>query len=365
MRRERGKSALLVTYTMDNPFAVGVFFRALRVARQLHQRGWRTVVCNCGPIPADPKVEEALTYCRIIPLEMSSPEQQFRTGLALFRGAKPDVIVFGEYPFPFMEPYFEACRALVRPPIIMLDQYYGPAHGRLLRGVDHLLLYGLRCVWQKAAEQCPRIRIVPPFISEVADKQHLPVPALLRRMPWIATLGFEPRVLAAGIKLVATLQAPVAVITVSHEPGEAAAMLQEAGVPPTRFAALPLQSDDKLYGLMSASSAVVLANGFMQIAEAIALGCPAISIHRGIGMDGNLLDANLRAYVCFDEPLDIQVRRVEDWISQSPFSEELSAALRKERHGASITADYIEGASGRIGFVPQLERLASQWSRRS
>jgi LAS superfamily LD-carboxypeptidase LdcB len=90
-------------------------------------------------------------------------------------------------------------------------------------------------------------------------------------------------------------------IVLSHSPETADRLLAEAGVPEDRRLTLPLQRDEILFGLIAASRVVVLANGFMQMAEALALGCPAVCVHRGIGMDQHQVDPAFRQLVTFEE----------------------------------------------------------------
>jgi hypothetical protein len=360
--QRRSRTALLVTYTMEDPSAVGVFFRALRIAGELGKRGWRCVICNCGPIPDDPKVRHA--HCELIRLEFEAPEINFTRALALFRRIAPQVILFGEYPLHFMEPYFAACRALVKPPVLLLDQYYGPASGSLRSGVDRVLLYGLRSMWPDQPEKHAWLKIVPPFIERVAHKADLPVPEKMAGAPWITILGFDTRVLRAGIEILAKLRDfPVAGITLSHSPQLAERMLIDAQIPAHRRLALPLQQDDQLFGLIAASQTVVLANGFMQIVEAVALGCPAVCIHRGIGMDSYTLDPVFQPFVSFEDSWEARVPRVLEWLRNNPFTAEQSEALRRERGGIQMTVDYVEKAVARPRWYSKLQRYAERWRR--
>ncbi|MFI5244765.1 MAG: hypothetical protein ACHQQR_06025, partial [Gemmatimonadales bacterium] len=109
-------TALLVTYTMADPAAVGVFFRALRLMRELHRRGWTCVVFNYGPIPDDPKVEEIRRHSEIIRFESDNAQRDLDLILATYRRIAPRVVLFGEYPLHFMQPLLLAARLLVKPP---------------------------------------------------------------------------------------------------------------------------------------------------------------------------------------------------------------------------------------------------------
>src|SRR4051812_24442588 len=98
----RRRTVAFVTYTFGEPVAVGVLFRALRLAFELHRRGWRFVIFNMGPIPDDPKVDRARELGgELRPLAWSDEEEEGRREMAaLLRSARPDLVVFGEEPFP-------------------------------------------------------------------------------------------------------------------------------------------------------------------------------------------------------------------------------------------------------------------------
>jgi hypothetical protein len=360
----KSRTALLVTYTMADPAAVGVFFRALRLARELHRRGWTCVVFNYGPIPDDPKVSESRRTCEIIRFDSDDSQRDLDRILAIYRRIAPRVVLFGEYPLHFMEPLLLGARLLVTPPVLVLDQYYGPDAGAELWGVDTFLVYGVGSLWTDARPPRPSLAIIPPFIDVVTPKVELPVPAALAALPWMTIVGFDPRVVSAGIELIARLRdVDVAAVVLSHDPAEAARLMREAGVPNDRAVALPLQHDAILFGLIAASRVVVLANGFMQLAEAVALGCPAICVHRGIGMEGYTLHEVFRPYVCFEDSPDERVARARAWLRESPFSEECLIRLRRERGGAGATADCVERAAARPRWRPKMQRLRARWRR--
>lgn len=357
-------TALLVTYTMADPAAVGVFFRALRLAKELRRRGWNCVVFNYGPIPDDPKVDEIRRDCEIIRFESDNSHRDFDLILARFRRIAPCVVLFGEYPLHYMEPLLLAARFLVKPPLLVLDQYYSPEAGAVLWGVDAYLMYGVRSLWPDPPPRHRSFAIIPPFIDVVTPKDELPLPADLAAFSWITIVGFDPRVMHAGIDLLARLRdRDVAGIVLSHDPAEAARLMQQAGVPAERAVALPIQHDANLFGLIAASRVAVLANGFMQLAEAVALGCPAICVNRGIGMEWFTLHETFRPYVSFADTLDERVERAEAWLRANPFSEECLAGLRLERGGASATADCVERAVARPQWRPKMERLRARCRR--
>jgi hypothetical protein len=358
------RRVLIVTYTMAEPgAAVGVFFRALRLSREMCRRNWSCVICNYGPIPSDPKVDDARREVEIVQFDAGA--DCFSSALTLFRRIGPTVILFGEYPLPFMEPLLRACQALVAPPILLLEQYYNPDAGNRLNGVDYVLMYGVRSMWADTTVRHSTFRVVPPFIDRVTPRNELPLPDAATRHPTVTVVGFDRSVLSTGIQIAARIrQHGVVAVTLSHAPGVADRMLADAGIPPEGRRSLPLQSDATLFGLIAASRAVVLANGFMQIAEAVALACPAICIHRGLGMEGYQLDPAFQRVVMFPDGADDGARRVLEWLQESPFTREQRDALARERGGASLAADFIEHVVVRPRLGARLQRQTIRWHER-
>ncbi len=359
-------TALFVTYTMVNPSAVGVFFRALRLCSELGRRGWRCVVCNRGPLPSDPKIEALKERVEIVEMapcddEASAVSEAFR----VFRSIRPDVVVFGEEPIPAMEALYRAT-VMLPSPLALLDQYYGPEVAARRYGMDAILLYGIRALWNERPTSRPgRYEVIPPFVEDVVAVERLPVPSRLHGAPWVTIAGFDERVLTGGVEIVAGLRGPRPLaITLSHFPAGADRAMEEAGIPPDRRLALPLQEDPVLFGLIAASRAVILANGFMQIMEALALESPVISINRGIGMWGWALDETFQPYVSMDEPLEVQQARLSGWLAETPFKSSQTAALAEERGGAAVCADHIEAVARRPRFGRRLQRIGARaaWS---
>jgi hypothetical protein len=359
-RASDNPTVLFVTYTMANPDAVGVFFRAVRLSLELTRRGWQCVICNRGPIPQDPKTELARKTCHLMSFDAESEEHEFPHAVRLFREIAPDIVVFGEYPIPSMELLFRAARVLAGPPLLLLEQFYCPECISSRYGVDAYLLYGVRSPWPEQPEQGKGYQIVPPFIEEVTPIDRLPAVLRTASAPMIAVLGFDAIVLRGGIALIAALQVPVFAITISHSPAAADQMMQEAGIPAERRMALALQEDPDLFGLIAASRVTILANGFMQIVEALALGCPAVCIQRGLGMDGWALDQRLRPFISFEEPPEVCLERVRSWIECSPFSDGLRDALQAERHGLTRCANAIEEGFRRPRLYSKMQRWADR-----
>jgi hypothetical protein len=359
----RSRRALFVTYTMADPYAVGVFFRAVRLATELLRRRWECVLYNYGPTPSDPKVDAIASRCEVIRLDSDDSFRDYPAILAEFRGIDPQVVLFGEMPLLFMVPLFRAAKALVRPPVLMFDQYYSPDAGAKLRGVDSYLMYGVRGIWPDPP--MPRgLEIIPPFIDGLAPIDELPVPAALHGTPWITIVGFDHRVLRAGIDMVARLlDVPCACIAVSQDPANAERWCEDAGIPAGRRVSLPLQDDASYFGLIAASRAVILANGFMQIVEATALACPSICVDRGIGMYRGTLHPAFGEFALFAESVQDGAERLRDWLHRSPFTEAQLRTLRWQRGGAAIAADCIERAVDRPRLLVRWQRRIAFWQR--
>jgi hypothetical protein len=368
-RASSRRTVLFVTYTLANPATVGVFFRALRLGFELDRRGHRVVVANAGPVPRDPKVEVAGRRLTLVEMPWEGPDFGLGEARRFFASFAPDLVIFGEGPFDTMKMHYRAARGRWAP-FILLDQYYQDWLVTRRPDIDLVLLYGLAPFVEGGEfEFGRRYRLVPPFIEEPTPREALPVPAGLEGEPWVSIVGFEPKVLHAGIDLVASLPAPRPVaVAVCHEPAAARARMAEAGLDPARSLALPLLSDDDLFGVIAASRATVLANGYMQIMEALALGCPAVVVMRGVGLEGWTVEDRFKAYVSIEEPFEVQRRRLAGWLAAPPLPADLAARLAGERHGARRVADLAEellaGANRPGNLLRRLRRVARSHLRR-
>ena len=123
---------------------------------------------------------------------------------------------------------------------------------------------------------------------------------------------------------------------------------------------MPLLKDADLFGWIATSRAAVVSNGFMQMMEVLALGCPAICVDRGIGMWSWSLAKELSPYLSLGEKPEQQQERLAGWLRKSPLSDEQQAALKLERHGARVCADLFEAAAQRRALPSRLERWASR-----
>lgn len=352
-----------VTYTFGDPCAVGVFFRALRLGFELHRRGWRFVVLNLGPIPDDPKVDRAREIGgELLGLAGLDEEGNRRETAERLRGIAPDLVVFGEEPMPGMVPYFEGART-VGAPLVLLDQHYNLDLRSPHWGVDLLLLYGLRSLWEGEVDLPGRHAVIPPFIDEVTPASALGAPPGFEGLPRVTVLGYDERVLRGGVALLGRLERHrPAVIAVNREPRLAERLMDEAGIGPERRLALPLLRDPDLFGWMATSRVTILANGFMQMMEALALGCPALAIDRGLGMWGGSLDDNFVPYLSNCETPGQQLARLDGWLEGCPFTAAQLEALRRERSGASACADHLERVAARPLLSRRLQRTGS-WLR--
>jgi len=343
--------ALFITYTFGNPVVAGVFFRAIRLATELSLRGWKSAILNFGPVFGDPKVESLGSG---IEIRNDVETSCARKALRQFREAKPDMVVFGEAPFAGeMKLLWDAAEMLGKP-FILLEQYYDlGTPGRF--DVDLMLLYGLKCFWPSQSNARRRWKIVSPFIDEVTPEAELPIPPPPGEARRVLILGAERIVLREGIRLAAALsdESPQ-VVTLSRDPSAAAAEMAAEGIPSTHARALPLQRDAVMFGLLHSSAAAIMANGFMQMTEALALACPCVLVDRGIGMWPNQVDEVFQPYVAFGCEREEQETKLRRWLLRSPFDTALRERLRAERNGARECADLVE----RVLASPHSWRIA-------
>jgi hypothetical protein len=331
------RKALIVTYTLANPYAVGVFFRALRLARELNERGWAVTVWNFGPLVDDPKLRDLPQGIEVRnDIDASDPGKAHRQ----LRSVRADLVIFGEAPFyGAMHTLWKAAVMLGRP-FALMEQYYDlGTPGKF--DCDVMLLYGLKCFWKKHRDNERRWIMVSPFIETGCQPADLVAPPPPRGAMRVTILGFDRMVLEEGIRLAASLHPRPQVVTLSSDPAAAARLATEAGIPASHAVALPLQRDAALYALLESSAAAIVANGFMQIMESIAMGCPAICIDRGIGMWSVQLDASFDSVACFASSPGAR-EKLEGWLGKSPFDAELLAKLRAERNGATECASHLE-----------------------
>lgn len=354
----RGRRVLIITYTMAQPAAVGVFFRALRLGFELDRRGHEVTIANAGPVPEDPKVDAARGRIELREIPWGGPELPLRQARRMLAAFRPGLVVFGEGPFDTMRTAFRAARGLWAP-FILLDQYYQDWLTTRRRDIDRVLLYGLTSFIKDGEFRFGnRFRIIPPFIGEVAAKSALPAPPELAEEPWVTVLGFEPMVLRRGIDLVASLPEPRPVlVALSHDPAGTLRLAAEAGLDPRRVVAPGLAGDAGLFGFMAAARVVVLANGYMQILESLALGRPAICVMRGVGLEGWTVEDRFKVYVSIEEDFDTQRGRLASWLAAPPIPAGLAARLAQERDGARRVADEAEELMARAG------RPADLWFR--
>lgn len=330
--------ALFITYTFGNPIVAGVFFRAIRLAAELSRRGWKSAILNFGPVVGDPKVESLGSN-----IEIRNDVEASCAGKALrqFRQVNPDIVIFGEAPFPGMKILWDAAEMLGKP-FILLEQYYDlGTPGKF--DVDLMLLYGLKCFWRRWSNPRRRWTIVSPFIDEVTPEAQLPAPAPPDGARRVLIPAAEQIVRKEGIQLAAALsEESPQVVTLSRDPAAAAAEMAAAGIPSTHAVALPLQPDAVLFGFLQSSAAAIMANGFMQMTEALALACPCALIDRGIGMWSNQVDEVFQPYVSFGCEKKEQQAVLRRWLQCSPFDAALRDRLRAERNGARECAELVE-----------------------
>ncbi len=348
--------ALFVTYTMLDPIVGGAFFRALRLARELHRRGWSPVICNSGPMLDDPKVRQAEGIVQFVSLARDAPGFNSRAARRQFESLHPAVVIMGEGPFETMRVFYNGARRVGRP-FVVLDQYYNDWLLPETDGVDLVLLYGLKSFWRDDLRLDEPYVLVPPFIETVTPKAELPVPEHLHGHPWVTLIAYESAVLKKGVDLIAGLgEIDAALIIVSHDPGEAMDLLHPCGIAARKTVVLPLQSDANVFGLFAASRVTVVSCGFLQIMEALAMASPVIALQRGsgVGMGSLNIDDRFLPFVSFGEAPARQRERMRRWLASHPFPPDLVERLQHERGGASRCAEYIEALMRRRRTAPGL-----------
>jgi hypothetical protein len=331
------RKALIITYTLANPYAVGVFFRALRLARELNERGWLVTVWNFGPLVDDPKLRDLPQGIEVRnDIDASDPGKAHRQ----LRSVRAGLVIFGEAPFYGAMHNLWSAAAMLGRPFALMEQYYDlGTPGKF--DCDVMLLYGLKCFWQKQRDNERRWIMVSPFIETQPPAVDLPAPPPPPGAKRVTILGFDRTVLEEGVRLAASLRPQPQVVTLSNDPSAAMRLATEAGIPATHTVALPLQKDAAFYALLESSAAAIVANGFMQIMESIAMGCPAICIDRGIGMWSNQLDASFDRVACFASSPGAR-EKLAGWLGKSPFDSDLLAKVRAERNGAAECASHLE-----------------------
>lgn len=254
----------------------------------------------------------------------------------------------------------------------MLDQYDSTLLLPDDHGVDLVLLYGLSAFWKPDLRLRRPYRMVPPYIGGVTPAEALPMPARLRDHLLITFVAYDEHCLRVGAELLRTLRDPqVGVVSISRDPAAARRLLDGSGLVPDRVLTLPLQLDPHVFGFLQVSSAALLSNGFIQIMDSLALGCPVITLSRGagVGMGSLNLVSRFAPYVSLDESLAKQYRRLTEWLRRSPFPPRLAEDLRRERQGAQLSADLVEelvdlGPVRRPGWLP-LQRIRASMGRRA
>jgi len=339
------KVIVFVTYTMLNPIVGGAFIRAVRLAHELARRGWEPVIFNHGPWLDDPKVEAARGAVQFVALNLHEPGLTASVQRDRFRALDPVAVVMGEGPFQQMELFYAAARAVGRP-FVVLDQYYNNWLLPRRRGVDMALLYGLATFWGHDLALRRPYEITPPFIEAVTPPAELPVPADWLGRPWVALVAYDPAVCRAGHDLLARLDPPGPhIIAVSRDPAACARLAADRCIPADRYLALPYQPDAVVFGLFAASAAAIVSNGFIQVMDCLALGCPVVALPRAVdggGLNGLHYAEPFHPYMSFGEDQDRQLERLRGWLANDPFPPDLRARLGVERRGVAHCANRIE-----------------------
>jgi hypothetical protein len=192
----------------------------------------------------------------------------------------------------------------------------------------------------------------------VTPPEDLPLPADFPTAGRVTLVAYEENILRQGLQLLAGVGPNLkALIVISPLPGLAAELIAASDLAGIATAPLPLSGDPVVFGCINSSEVVLVSNGFIQVIDSIALGCPVIALKRsaGVGMNGLNYDARFYPYLSFEESAADQRARINLWLEHSPFSSEFLAQLKRERNGASVSADFIEALVAR---KPPRGRLA-------
>lgn len=337
--------ALLITYTMLEPIVGGAFFRALRLAVELRRRGWSPVICNHGPMLEDPKITDARSaQVTLIQLDREAPGFNVERAVVQFAGFEPSVVIMGESPFELMKVFYEGARRLSCP-LVVFDQYYRPSLVPPRASADLILLYCLQTFWEGIQPIGSPYRLIPPFIEDVTPPEALPLAADFPLTNRITCIAYEESILRLGIQLVAGLRREdVSFIVISPQPDRAAELLRDVNLNGCATANLPMQPDAVVFGCIESSRVSILSNGFIQVMDALALGCPVITLKRdnNVGLNELNYDTRFHPFMSFDESETAQRARIERWLKCSPFSPDLVVKLKRERNGTATCADLIE-----------------------
>lgn len=318
--------------------------RALRLATELAHRGWECTICNYGPPLRDPKIDCAPSSVRFLYREAARPDLTLAEARAEFLALEPSVVVMGEGPFEAMRVLYEAAGGLDCP-FIVLDQFYNPWLLPSKAGVHLVLLYALASFWGEELCLSPPYEITPPFIEAVTAPRDLPTCLHFEKCASITLVAYDEYVCRRGIELLSAIRnREIVIFAITPDPEQCVTLARAAGIATERLVALPLLPDAHVFGFFATSAVSLVSNGFLQIMEVLALGCPVIALKRGteVGMNGFNIDSRFEPYVSFNETLDRQLERVHSWLEANPIPSELRVRLQTERHGCSHCANRIE-----------------------
>ena len=300
----------------------------------MNRRGWTFTVFNNGPLPEeDPKLQRRASRAavRIDLADMDDDDAKTRAIRAILQKDEPDLMVFGEVPTDAAVldgadgPRRSCCS---------INSTTRPASPTGTAGASTASSSMAYAPSGRSRSTCASLR--DRSAHRCSPWSRTPLPATLRELPRVVVLGLDERVLDRGIEI-GRLRRADRHRHPQPRPRRVEGM-NAAGIPPERRLSLPLLKDADLYGWIAASRVAIVANGFMQMMEMLALGCPAICVDRAASACG-------RGRSPMAVALRVAVRgageRLLGWLRASPFGTGAgrwrSAVSGRARRSAPIT----------------------------
>ncbi|MEM9554442.1 MAG: hypothetical protein AAGC60_09295 [Acidobacteriota bacterium] len=344
---------------------IGVYKRCLRLALAARDRGHEVaVLCTGREAYADATTREAERRLHFVDVpftvaEGAAIEDNRRTFLALLGSLDTDLVVIGEAPLAGALLEATLCAVEAEIPVVVLDNAYAPAiNAALWRELgpmlDGMVLMG-PSAHHASSDVSDRLLQVPPFgrCDRVAAQRRVdelfgPREADAGDAPLIVVLAYDAKVEALARSLAVQLLEPadsenrstIRFVFCARDPDACRHQLLEAHVPLAPdgpVAVLEPPDEATLLGLLAVADLAVVKYGFMQVAECLSLGTPALAtFHAGPRWAEFLPAASRRVLYATDEA------------TATP--EVVAAARRLLRVGAE--ADDSQGVP--IDAVPQV-----------
>ncbi|MEM8960952.1 MAG: hypothetical protein AAGD38_05700 [Acidobacteriota bacterium] len=356
---------LFVAYcfgSADGQALIGVYKRGLRLAMRLVERGHEIVFfCTGREAYQDEltRAAEARMQFIDIPFVVGAHDAARRTSdifRRTLRDLAPDVIVVGEAPLSGAMLEATLVGAELEIPVTLLDNAYNALFVELfLRHVgpitDGIVLMGPSShhLTEPPAFLCQ----VPPMI----DSDPTAATALLETTfgslddsPLVTVLAYDAKVERLATSMLPDLVGAGATVVFCSRDPEACRRRWPALPPTARVAALAQPSEATLIGLLDIASLAIVKYGFMQVAECLTLGTPAIVVYHEGPTWVDYLPPSSRACVWVTASPARDRRTVEAALS---FLDQPSNAL-DEIHDGRL--DALERAAAFFDAIPRTPR---------